>query len=331
MIVKPEHEAEVHALFHRWELTTNAIGLVTEDGLVRVRDGPEEVACLPARVLVDAPSYVREAEKPRWLSELQARDLALLPDLTDSGNDVARPSARTGQAGSRDGDITGISGQTANGALIRLLAEPEIASKRIVWRQYDHQVGTNTVVGPGSDAAVIRIKGTQKALAMATDGNGAYTYLEPYAGGAIAVAEAARNVACTGARPIAMTDCLNFGNPEKPDVYYQLREAVRGMADAARALGIPVISGNVSLYNESNGEPISPTPVAGVVGLLEDAGAGVPMGFTLAGDVALLVSGGLSDGMRAGSSTLASGSSKASSGGRRTSTWTPLPGYSASF
>src|SRR4029079_16604966 len=125
------------------------------------------------------------------------------------------------------------------------------ASKRIVWRQYDHQVGTNTVVPPGSDAAVVRIKGTNKALAISTDGNGAYAYLDPYMGGAIAVAESARNVACTGAKPIALTNCLNFGNPEKPDVYYQLSEAIRGMADAARALDIPVISGNVSLYNEN--------------------------------------------------------------------------------
>jgi phosphoribosylformylglycinamidine synthase len=177
----------------------------------------------------------------------------------------------------------------SNKLLLDLLASPEIASKRLVWRQYDHQVGTNTVVGPGSDAAVIRIKGTKKALAIAVDGNAAYTYLDPYMGGAIAVAEAARNVACTGARPIGMTNCLNFGNPEKPDQYYQLHEAIRGMSDAAKALGIPVISGNVSLYNESNGDAIWPTPVVGVVGLIDDVDRVVPMGFQVTGDRVLVV------------------------------------------
>jgi phosphoribosylformylglycinamidine synthase len=170
--------------------------------------------------------------------------------------------------------------------LLTLLASPEIASKRAVWRQYDHQVGTNTVIGPGGDAAVIRVKGTAKAIAVSTDGNAAYTYLDPYTGGAIAVAEAARNVACTGARPLAMTNCLNFGNPEKPAAYYQLKEAIRGMADAARALGVPVISGNVSLYNETNGESIWPTPVVGVVGLLDDAKRAVRSRF--AGEGALV-------------------------------------------
>jgi phosphoribosylformylglycinamidine synthase len=173
----------------------------------------------------------------------------------------------------------------ASDVLLELLASPEIASKRMVWRQYDHQVGTNTVIGPGSDAAVLRIKGTNKAIAVATDGNAAYTYLDPYAGGAIAVAEAARNVACTGARPIAMTNCLNFGNPEKPEVYYQLSEAIRGISDAARALELPVISGNVSLYNETNGEAIWPTPVVGVVGLIDDVERAVPMGFREDGGV----------------------------------------------
>ena len=174
--------------------------------------------------------------------------------------------------------------------MLQLLATPEIASKRVVWRQYDHQVGTNTVVPPGSDAAVVRIKGTTKALAISTDGNAAYTCLDPYMGGAIAVAEAARNVACTGAKPIALTNCLNFGNPEKPEVYYQLKEAIRGMADAARALGIPVVSGNVSLYNENNGEAIWPTPVVGCVGLIEDVNCVVPMAFQAEGDAVLLVS-----------------------------------------
>ncbi len=249
VIVEPKHEADVRAVFEHWELHCETIGVVTDDGLVHIRDGDVEVARVPARLLTDAPTYVREGVQLRWLADLQERALP-------SGDEA-----------------------DASATLLQLLASPEIASKRLVWRQYDHQVGTNTVVPPGSDAAVMRIKGTTKAIALTTDGNAAYTYLDPYAGGAIAVAEAARNVACTGAKPIAMTNCLNFGNPEKPEVYYQLKEAIRGMADAARALGIPVISGNVSLYNETNGEAIWPTPVVGMVGLLDDATRVVPMAF----------------------------------------------------
>ena len=159
------------------------------------------------------------------------------------------------------------------------MASPNVASKESVYRQYDHQVMTNTVVPPGGDAALLRIKGTRKAIALSTDGNGRYCYLDPYAGGAIAVAEAARNVACVGARAIAVTDCLNFGNPEKPEVYYQLEQCIKGMTEACNTFGIPVISGNVSLYNETMNEPIYPTPVAGVLGLLEDVSLACRMGF----------------------------------------------------
>jgi phosphoribosylformylglycinamidine synthase len=229
------------------------------------------VARVPAKMLTDAPTYVREGLKPAWLEELQNVDLRELPDVGYGAHNGAER------------------GLTTSDTLLELLASPEIASKRIVWRRYDHQVGTNTVIGPGSDAAVIRIKDTTKALAMATDGNAAYAYLDPYAGGAIAVCEAARNVACTGAKPIALTNCLNFGNPEKPEGYFQLKEAIRGMADAARALGLPVISGNVSLYNESTGEAIWPTPVVGCVGLLEDVERAVPSGFQRDGDVVMLI------------------------------------------
>ena len=174
-------------------------------------------------------------------------------------------------------------------ALLQILASPEVASKRAVWRQYDHQVLTNTVVGPGSDAAVMRVKGTRKAIALTTDGDGRMCYLDPYAGGAMAVAEAARNVVCAGAEPLALTDCLNFGNPEKPEVYYQLEQCIRGMADACEALGVPVVSGNVSLYNETNGVPIFPTPVVGMLGLIEDVDRTVPMGFRDEGDAVFLL------------------------------------------
>jgi phosphoribosylformylglycinamidine synthase len=167
---------------------------------------------------------------------------------------------------------------------LQLLASPEIASKRPVYRQYDHQVLTNTVVGPGSDAAVLRIKGTSKAIALATDGDGRMCFLDPYVGGAMAVAEATRNVVCAGAEPLALTDCLNFGNPEKPEVYYQLEQAIRGMAAACQALGVPVVSGNVSLYNETSGEAIYPTPVVGALGLIDDVDRILTMGFRDEGD-----------------------------------------------
>ena len=155
--------------------------------------------------------------------------------------------------------------------LLRLLAAPTIASKRSIWRQYDQQVGINTLVLPGSDAAVLRIKGTPRAVAVATDGNGRYGQLDPFLGGAMAVAEAARNVVCAGGRPLAVTNCLNFGSPERPEIMWQFAEAVDGIAAACEALGIPVTGGNVSFYNETLGRAILPTPVIGVVGLLEDA------------------------------------------------------------
>jgi phosphoribosylformylglycinamidine synthase len=225
----------------------------------------------------DAPTYVRDGVKPSWLDEIQSFDFA----KSDAGHWSMDPGKLQSPASSHQP-------RGVPDLLLDLLASPEIASKRLVWRQYDHQVGTNTVVGPGSDAAVVRIKDTEKAIAISTDGNAAYTYLDPYVGGAIAVCEAARNVVCAGARPLAMTNCLNFGNPEKPDGYYQLSEAIRGMSEAARALDIAVISGNVSLYNETNGEAIWPTPVVGVVGLIEDVDRVVPMAFQREGDIIVL-------------------------------------------
>jgi phosphoribosylformylglycinamidine synthase len=165
----------------------------------------------------------------------------------------------------------------------------------MVYRQYDHQVQTNTVVGPGSDAAVLRIKGTGKAIALCIDGNGRYCYLDPYRGGEIAVAEVCRNLSCVGAEPLALTDGLNFGNPEKPEVYYQMEWCIRGMARACRVLGIPVVSGNVSLYNESRGQAIYPTPIVGGLGLLEEAARHATSAFSQEGLlVALLGSHGWS-------------------------------------
>jgi phosphoribosylformylglycinamidine synthase II len=262
VIARKEHAAKVRAHFEHWELHVVEIGTVTDDGYARVREDERPVASLPVAVLTDPPEYRREGRMPAGLDELQRFDLSSLPDIDPS---------------------------TASDVLLRLLSTPEISSKRWVWRQYDHQVLTNTVVGPGADAAIMRIKGSRKAIALTTDGSGHYCYLDPHAGGAIAVAEAARNVVCVGAEPIAVTDCLNFGNPENPEVYYQMGGVVAGMAEACRTLNTPVISGNVSLYNETNGEAVYPTPVVGMLGLLEDVDRRCGMGFLDEGDTVVLL------------------------------------------
>ena len=172
---------------------------------------------------------------------------------------------------------------------LSLIGSPNIASKRWVFRQYDHMVRTDTVVSPGSDAAVVRIKGTNKAIALTTDCNSRYCYLDPFTGGQIAVAEAARNISVSGAEPIAVTDCLNFGNPERPEVMWQFSEAIRGISTACEALGIPVVSGNVSFYNETSGESIYPTPTIGMVGLIEDLSCHTTQWFKDPGDLIVLL------------------------------------------
>ena len=244
-IVRQGCEAEVVALCERWELPCSVIGRVTDDGLARICDGEREVASAPIQLLTGAPAYTQDAYRPEGLDQLQALDAEDLPDL-------------------RPGEV--------ETALLRLMGDANIASRRWVHRQYDQSVLNNTVVGAGGDAAVLRIPGTSKGIALATDGNGRYCYLDPYAGGAIAIAEALRNIVCTGATPLAVTDCLNFGNPERPEVYWQMREVMRGMAAACRALSVPVVSGNVSLYNETAGRGIYPTPVIGALGLLDEVG-----------------------------------------------------------
>ncbi|HEX77876.1 MAG TPA: phosphoribosylformylglycinamidine synthase subunit PurL [Dehalococcoidia bacterium] len=264
VVVRRGYEEKVKALFQRWDLRSDVIGQVTDDGLARVREGERMVAEVPVGLLTDPPLYRPKARKPAWLRRVQALDLKDMPDLSpQEGNDV----------------------------LLRLLASPNIASKHWVYRQYDHQVQDNTVVTPGEDAAILRIKGTGKGIALTADGNGRYCYLDPYQGGSIAVAEAARNLVCAGAQPLALTDCLNFGNPEKKDVYYQLKECIRGMARACRALKVPVLSGNVSLYNETRGQAIYPTPVVGMVGLLEDVTKHCTSAFKGEGDLVFLLGG----------------------------------------
>ncbi len=289
VIAKRGYEERVRELFARWELRSDVIGEVTDDGMARIAEGEHEVACVPVRELTSPPQYRRAVVEPAWLAPLQNADLSLLPDL-----DVARDGA--GEA-------------AAERALLRLLGGGNGASKRWIYRQYDHQVMTNTVVSPGAaDAAVLRIRGTQRGIALSTDGNGRYCYLDPYAGGAIAVAEAARNVVCTGAEPVAVTDCLNFGNPEKPDVYFQLERCISGMAEACRMLDTPVISGNVSLYNETNGEAIEPTPVAGMLGVLEDVRYRLELAFRDAGDLVYVLGVASADGSLPGETATLGGS-----------------------
>ncbi|MGH2485247.1 MAG: phosphoribosylformylglycinamidine synthase subunit PurL, partial [Ktedonobacterales bacterium] len=260
------HERDVMALFDRWGLHSEVIGQVIAEPVIRVREGERVVAEIPTRLLTDeAPAYVRESVEPAEQADLWRFDAATLT-----------PALRV-----------------PDEALRLLLASPDLCSREDVYRTYDTMVGANTLRGPGSDAAVLRIRDaddhdTGRAIALCTDGNGRLTYLDPYNGGALAVAEAARNVVCSGARPLALTNCLNFGNPEKPAAYYQLERAIAGMAEAARVLETPVISGNVSLYNESFGAGIYPTPVVGMVGLIEGR-APTPSAFQAAGDIVALV------------------------------------------
>ena len=242
LVVKKGREAEVEAIFEKWDLHASHIGEVTTDGLMRVKDHGQVVAEIPNTALVDeAPLYDRPTAKPSYIDEARALDLTSLPRV-DPGD-----------------------------ALLRLLASPAIASKRWVYRQYDTMVRTNTLAAAGMSAGVVRVKGTRRALAISTDGNGRYCYLNPRRGAMLAVAEAARNVACAGGVPIGATNCLNFGNPERPEIMWQLVEAIEGIADACRALDVPITGGNVSLYNETDGKAIYPTPIIGVVGLVEDA------------------------------------------------------------
>ena len=252
-------EREVAAICDTWELQSAVIGRVTDDGMYRVRWGDEIVAEIPGRDLVDhAPVYHPAARESAETAARRARPVPPPPPGEDLGE-----------------------------ALERLLDLPTIASKRWVYEQYDTSVQTNTVVGPGGDAAVLRVRGTALGIAVTCGASGRYVWLDPYEGGKAAVAEAARNIAATGARPLGITDCLNFGNPEKPEVFYQFREACRGIADACRAFDTPVTGGNVSFYNESPSGAVLPTPVVGMVGVLRDVSCRVPAQFQATGDLLL--------------------------------------------
>jgi phosphoribosylformylglycinamidine synthase II len=246
VIVRRGRESEIERIFAKWDLHASPIGFVTDTGRMVVKQHGITVADIPASALTDeAPVYHREAREPAYLQKTRAWTPSGLPDL-DQGR--------------------------AQAALPRLLAHPTIASKRWVYRQYDHMVQHGTVVLPGSDAAVVRLRlgAGERFIAVSNDGNGRYCYLNPHRGALIAVAECIRNLACAGATPLALTDNLNFGNPYKPENFYQLRECVAGLAEACRFFDVPVVGGNVSLYNESPEGAIDPTPTVAVVGLIED-------------------------------------------------------------
>jgi phosphoribosylformylglycinamidine synthase subunit PurL len=259
IVVERGREAEVEALFQAWDLTSAVIGHVTDDGYLTVVDGKKEVARLPVSLLTDGAPLRRligvAAEQPPGL------DIDALPPVLDPG-----------------------------ATLLRLLASPNLSSRRGIFRRYDHMVGDGTVIPPGGDAAMLRVKGTRLGLAVTTDCNSRYCHLDPHLGAQLAVAEAARNIVATGALPLAVTDCLNFANPDRPEVYWEMEETIAGLAHACRALDLPVVSGNVSLYNDSSGESaIYPTPVVGMVGLIADYAKRLGAGLRAEGDFVMLV------------------------------------------
>ena len=288
LVVKRGREAEVERIFDKWDLHAVHIGDVTTDGMLRVKDRGSVVAEIPNRALTDeAPLYQRPMSEPEYLREVQQLDL----DALGSPERLARhgPPERLGQHKPSTPVARAFQASGHNAALFALLSSPTIASKKWVYRQYDHMVRTNTINYPGFGAGVVRIKGTKRALAMSVDGNGRYCHLDPRRGAMLAVAEAARNVACAGARPLGATNCLNFGNPERPAIMWQFAKAVEGIGEACRALDVPITGGNVSLYNETDGKAVYPTPVIGVVGLLEHADRVISRRFKDAGDAIVLL------------------------------------------
>ena len=283
IIVQQGREAEVKRIFDKWDLPWAEIGRVTDSGRMVVRNNGSVVADIPAKKLADeSPVYEREAREPEYLKKVREFTLTQIPDTQNPDRDLKA-----------------------------LLAWPTIASKNWVYRQYDHMVRDGTAVSPGSDASVIRIKmdslppingdhglvtdTPEKLIALTVDCNATYVYLDPYEGGKIAVAEAARNLACSGATPLGVTDNLNFGNPHNPEIFWQLRESVRGLGEACRALNTPVTGGNVSLYNQSPAGPIDPTPVVAMVGLIEKAEYITTQWFKDEGDAILLLGKALNE------------------------------------
>ena len=264
VVARKGREREVAAILEKWDLTASVIGEVIAEPVYRVTEGDRVVAEFPGtKLITDCPTYTPDAREDPTITALRARDVGSIPERWEEADPLW--------------------------TLEQVITSPTIASKMWVYRQYDHTVRTNTVIGPGGDAAVVRIRDTRRALALTTDGNGRYCYLDARIGARIAVAEAARNVVCTGARPLAITNNLNFGNPRRPEVYFQLREATAGMAEACETLGTPVTGGNVSLYNESPASAVYPTPVIGMVGLIDDLDSITRSHFSTEGDTIVLL------------------------------------------
>lgn len=261
LVAKAGREEDVRKIFEKWDLDVAVVGRVTDDGMVKVTFEGKEVANIPVAPIVhDCPMYERPIEEPKWLREKQRLDVSSIP-VPDDLNDV----------------------------LFSLIGSPNLCNKSWVWEQYDYMVMTNTVVRPGSDAAVVRVKDSKKGIAISTDCNSRYCYLDPYTGAALAVAESARNISCSGGKPLAITDCLNFGNPEKPEIMWQFKQAVHGIIDACEAFNTPVTGGNVSFYNETKGEGIYPTPTIGMIGLLDDIDNHCTQWFKDDGDIVLML------------------------------------------
>ena len=262
VVARSGHEGEVRAILEKWELEAEEIGAVTGDGAFRILEDGRPIVSIPALPLTQGcPTYEREAVESRETKDLRSRDLS---EFSQIGGDLSED-------------------------FLSLLGSPNLASRRWVYQQYDSTVRANTVRGPGADAGVIRLPGTERGIAATTDCSGRYVSLHPRRGAMIAVAEAARNLVCAGALPVAVTNCLNFGNPLKPHIYHQFREAVAGMAEACSLFETPVTGGNVSFYNETDGAAIHPTPVIGMVGIVEDLSHVLSSAFVREGDAILLL------------------------------------------
>lgn len=261
IIVEKGREEEVQKIFDKWDLEAVKIGKVTDDGMLRILNNGVKVAEVPAASLAGgAPTIRRPSEKPKYLEEANKLYIDKLPLPLDY-NEVFK----------------------------KLIRSPNICSREWIYSQFDYMVRTDTVVPPGSDSAVLRIKGTNKGIALTIDCNSRYCYLDPFEGGKIAVAEAARNIVCSGAKPLAVTDGLNFGNPEKPEIYWQFEKCAEGISESCRALNTPVIGGNVSFYNEIKDSAIYPTPIIGMVGIIENLDRVTTMGFKNTGDLIVLI------------------------------------------
>ncbi|MGI6145922.1 MAG: phosphoribosylformylglycinamidine synthase subunit PurL [Bacillota bacterium] len=263
LVPVPGREQEVEAVLAKWGLHAVRIGTVTDDGMVTVKDHGSVVACLPSALLTEAPVYRRESERPAYLDDVASFDTSIVPS----------PNAPEG----------------LDAALLKVLASPNVASKRWAYEQFNTGAGVATVADPGADAAVVKVPGSRRGIALTVDCNSRFCWLDPEAGAAHAVAEAARNLACSGARPLAITNCLNFGNPYKPEVFWQFERCARGMAAACEALDTPITGGNVSLSNEDGQTPIRPTPAIGMLGVLDDVSLAVPSGFVAEGDSIILL------------------------------------------